>query len=133
MEAITDIDQAVMLSAIGKSMCAWPRELVISSGFQSSVSGKYLRRRGVKRGFGTGAVPWSPLSTTPDTSAESVAIVVTASAVTVTSVLAPETFTVASSFVVEPNCTGTLFAAQTLKPGATTFTSYMPAEMAEKT
>ena len=51
VEAMTDIDQAVMLSAIGKSMCACPRAFVITSGFHTRVSGKYLRSRGVNKGF----------------------------------------------------------------------------------
>src|SRR5580700_9674805 len=56
-DANTDIFHAVILSAIGKLMCACPCLSVITSGRHTSVSGKYLRSRGVKRGFSIELVP----------------------------------------------------------------------------
>src|SRR5215475_15315853 len=47
VEAITDIFQVVMLSAMANLSWALPEESVTSSGRQSRVSGKYLRNRGV--------------------------------------------------------------------------------------
>ena len=72
VEATTDMDHAVMLSAIGKSRCARPWSSVITSGFQTSVSGKYFRRRGVNSGFSADAVPCNVFATVLATSADSV-------------------------------------------------------------
>src|SRR5437763_926134 len=47
VEAITDIFQLVMLSAMANLSSARPEESVTNSGCQTSVSGKYFRNRGV--------------------------------------------------------------------------------------
>src|ERR1700735_416821 len=83
VEAITDMDHAVMLSAIGKSRRARPWSSVISSGFQTSVSGKYFRSRGVNSGLSADGVPGIVFATVLATAEDSV-FKVTASALTST-------------------------------------------------
>ena len=99
----------------------------MTSGFQTSVSGKYFRSRGVNSGFSADAVPCIVFATVLASSADSV-FKVTTSALTSTASDTVPTCKVASKVVVEPGCTGTRATVVCWKPVALKSISYIPAE-----
>src|SRR5947209_17263889 len=126
VEAITDIFQVVMLSAIRKLSSAWPEESVTSSGFQTRVSGKYLRTRGVNACCS--ACTW--MSRPPRTTFVTLALVVsTSGAAAVTSTVSDvwPTRREASTRVRLEELTGTAVTTELMNPGREITTLYLPA------
>src|SRR5947209_17855339 len=125
VEAITDIFQVVMLSAIRKLSSAWPEESVTSSGFHTRVSGKYLRTRGVNACCS--ACTWI---SGPCLDAVTVELVVStpgAWADTSTVVVVWPTRREASRRVRLDEVTGTAMTVELMKPCEAITTLYLPA------
>ena len=118
VDATIDIFQAVILSAMGKLKLALPFSSVKISGRQSSVSGKYWRKRGVKNGLLAGA-PSAPICRS-DFGLNWARVVSIIGATDETSTVSadPPTARVASAFVVPAFSTGTCMTIAVLKPRA---------------